>query len=105
MIINSFIIVLILATMTAAIGFVAIYAAGPWRVSHLGKATMLWAFSMIVWCSSGLVYSFLGTPSWYPWLRLAAYLFTCVAMWTMLILLLKTSRTVRVERRKDNAQL
>jgi cell division protein FtsW (lipid II flippase) len=102
MIVNYFINTLIIVTLVAAISFVAIYATGPWKVSTLGKATMLWAVAMVIWCVAGLIYSFYGVTSWYPYIRLLAYISASLAMCTMLFMLVRTSRQVNKDQRRDN---
>lgn len=90
--INAVVTFLVFLTLAASIGFVSVYATGPWKVSNLGRATMTWGTSMIIWCCAGLAYSFYGATWYYPWLRLIAYAATSWAMWTMLVTLIGVRR-------------
>lgn len=98
---NVIVNLLIVITLFFSIGFVSVYATSPWKMNNLGKATMTWGMSMIVWCIAGLVYSFAGPTWYYPWLRLAAYSSTAWAMGTMLYNLIKVQRQVIRELDED----
>lgn len=86
---------LIFLTLLFSVGFVAVYATSPWKISHLGRATMTWGASMVLWCCAGLIYSFQGLVWYYPWLRLVAYASTSYAMGTMLWTLIRVQSDIR----------
>lgn len=96
-VLNDLINLLIIITLLFSVGFVAVYATSPWKISPLGKATMTWGASMVIWCCAGLVYSFLGPVWFYPWLRLLAYASTSWAMGTMLVTLIQVQQRVRTQ--------